>query len=147
MNLKSQKILNTSTINLEIAGASVLLSVCRPWLLTKRPTSQTLKTLRRPIILIHVHQQVHICRVHIKSGSCKGSSGFIILSMDFNKTFVDLNTFGVDMTFERHSWVSNKAYTLNSVATSPATEANVQQDFIKILLHICLSSGLSIHSL
>ena len=32
-----------------------------------------------------------------------------------------------------------RPYTLNSVATSPATEANGQQDFIKILLPICLS--------
>ena len=70
-----------------------------------------LEALRCPVVLVRVHQQVHIGRVHIKSGSGKGgSSGFIILfSVDFDKTFVDLNTFGIHMTFERHSWVSNRA--------------------------------------
>ena len=60
-----------------------------------------------------------------------------MFSMYLNKTFIYLDGLSIDVASKRHSWVSNKAIiNLNSVVTSPATEANVQQDFIKILLYI-----------
>ena len=48
----------------------------------------------------------------------------VVLGMDFDKGFVDTNCLGIRVASEGDSWVSNKPYTLNSVATSPATEAN-----------------------
>ena len=62
--------------------------------------------------------------------------------MDFYEGLVDLDGLGVDMASKTDTWVSNKVVIpLNSVATSPATEVNIQQDFklVKILLYIYLS--------
>ena len=58
-------ILIKTRLNLEETRASVLLSACRPWLLTKRPSIQIIKALRGPVVVV-VQKQVH---VRAKSGS------------------------------------------------------------------------------
>ena len=37
--------------NLEKTGSTIKLSVCQPWLLTKRPSIQMIKALRGPVVV------------------------------------------------------------------------------------------------
>ena len=65
--------------------------------------------------MIHIQKQIHI-RVRIKSMSwlrgrleveIRGISIIVVLSMDFDERFVDLDCLGIDVAFEGDSWVSS----------------------------------------
>ena len=67
-----------------------------------------LKALRGPVVkavvVVHIKSDVVVVVV---SGKIIFKICIIIFSMYFYKSFVDLNTFRVNMTMKTHSWVSS----------------------------------------
>ena len=73
---------------------------------TRRSPRQMLKALRGPVVkavvVVHIKSDVVVVSGRIIFKIC-----IIIFSMYFYKSFVDLNTFRVNMTMKTHSWVSS----------------------------------------
>ena len=75
-----------------------------------------IEALRGPHVLIHIQKQIHI-RVCIKSMSwwlrgrleveIRVISIIVVLSMDFDERFVDLDGLGINVASKGDSWVSS----------------------------------------